>query len=78
VGALPLHGSACRAKGFPVPREEVAVRAMTMPSGRGWRVTWLNRIDRILISTGYTFFSGSTSKKNSRLSVLSLERFEDE
>jgi hypothetical protein len=37
----------------------------------------LNRIDRILISTRYTFFSGSSSEKNSRLSVLGLKRFED-
>jgi hypothetical protein len=37
----------------------------------------LNRIDRILISTRYTFFSGSSSEKNSRLSVLGLERFDD-
>jgi hypothetical protein len=34
--------------------------------------------DRILIQTRYTFFSGSSSEKNSRLSVLGLERFEDE
>jgi hypothetical protein len=40
-----------------------------------WR--GLNRIDRILISTRYIFFSGSSSEKNSRLSVLGLERFED-
>jgi hypothetical protein len=37
----------------------------------------LNRIDRILISTRYTFFSGSSSEKNSGLSVLGLERFGD-
>jgi hypothetical protein len=37
----------------------------------------LNRIDRILISIRYTFFSGSSSEKNSGLSVLGLERFED-
>jgi hypothetical protein len=37
----------------------------------------LNRIDRILISTRYTFFSESSSEKNSGLSVLGLERFED-
>jgi hypothetical protein len=37
----------------------------------------LNRIDRILISTRYTFFSGSSSEKNSGLSVLGLEQFED-
>jgi hypothetical protein len=37
----------------------------------------LNRIDRILISTRYTFFSGSSSEKNSRLSVHGLERFKD-
>jgi hypothetical protein len=34
-------------------------------------------IDMILISTRYTFFSRSSSKKNSILSVLGLERFED-
>jgi hypothetical protein len=34
-------------------------------------------IDRILISTRYTFFSGSLSGKNFRLSVLGLERFKD-
>jgi hypothetical protein len=46
---------------------------------RGRRTSWpgLNRIDRILISTRYTFFSGSSSEKNSRLSVLGLEQFED-
>jgi hypothetical protein len=37
----------------------------------------LNRIDRILISMRYTFFSRSSSEKNSRLSVLGLEKFED-
>jgi hypothetical protein len=37
----------------------------------------LKRIDRILISIRYTFFSGRSSKKNSRLSMLGLERFED-
>jgi hypothetical protein len=37
----------------------------------------LNRIDRILISTRYTFFSGSSSEKNSGLSVLGLEQFKD-
>jgi hypothetical protein len=37
----------------------------------------LNRIDRILISTRYTFFSGSSSEKNSKLSMLGLERFDD-
>jgi hypothetical protein len=37
----------------------------------------LNRIDRILISTRYTFFSDSSSEKNSRLRVLGLEQFED-
>jgi hypothetical protein len=37
----------------------------------------LNRIDRILISTRYTFFFGNSSEKNSRLSVLGLERFDD-
>jgi hypothetical protein len=37
----------------------------------------LNMIDRILILTRYTFFSGSSFEKNSRLSVLGLERFDD-
>jgi hypothetical protein len=37
----------------------------------------LNRIDRILISTSCNFFSGSSSEKNSRLSVLGLERSDD-
>jgi hypothetical protein len=34
-------------------------------------------IDRILISSRYTFFFGSLIEKNSRLSVLSLEQFQD-
>jgi hypothetical protein len=35
----------------------------------------LNRIDRILIPPRYTFFSGSPTKKNFGLSMLSLEQF---
>jgi hypothetical protein len=37
----------------------------------------LNRINRILISTRYTFFSGNSFERNSRLSVLGLERSDD-
>jgi hypothetical protein len=37
----------------------------------------LNRINRILIPTRYTFFSGSSSPKNLRLSVLGMEQFGD-
>jgi hypothetical protein len=37
----------------------------------------LNRINRILISTSCNFFSGSSSEKNSRLSVLGLEQYDD-
>jgi hypothetical protein len=38
---------------------------------------WFIRIDKILILIRYIFFSGSSSKKNSRLSVLGLEQYED-
>jgi hypothetical protein len=37
----------------------------------------LIEFDRILIPPRYTLFSGSSTKKNSGLSVLNLEQFQD-
>jgi hypothetical protein len=63
-------------------REDLLLCLSYLPLGvPNWAVNYtpsgLNKIDRILISIRYTFFSGSSSEKNLRLSVLDLERFED-
>jgi hypothetical protein len=69
----------CPAPAAPAPTRPALLATHAAPSAPTRVTSWpgLNRIDRILISTRYTFFSGSSSEKNSRLSVLGLERFED-
>jgi hypothetical protein len=60
--------------------KKVVQEGACVDCGLGFFVTsWpgLNRINRILISTSCNFFSGSSSEKNSRLSVFGLEQSDD-
>jgi hypothetical protein len=60
--AYAMHGGARQERSIPSDRSLIAVPVF---------------LRLMLRNGGSTFFSGSSSEKNSRLSVLGLERFDD-